>query len=151
MADGESVSDPGPGDDSKREIRTNVSLPARITTVSPLLDPATGKSFYRASEELCENISPSGAFVMTREPLPQGERILLEIDLPDGEEVATLGRVCWARARPPTADDPRLPGFGIVFLEGSRKNYDLFERYVEETTREQLAEAENSDSKEGQG
>ena len=100
MADGESVSDPGPGDDSKREIRTNVSLPARITTVSPLLDPATGKSFYRASEELCENISPSGAFVMTREPLPQGERILLEIDLPDGEEVATLGRVCWARARP---------------------------------------------------
>ena len=55
------------------------------------------------------------------------------------------------RRRPPTADDPRLPGFGIEFLEGSRKNYDLFERYVEETTREQLAEAENSDSKEGQG
>jgi hypothetical protein len=116
----------------RAEARADVHLQARISTISPQTDPSTGRVYFRASDETCENVSRSGAFVMTLEPILEGQQVLIEIDLPGGHEVSTLGRVCWSRARLPSASDPRHPGFGVEFLSGSRKNYHLFERYVEQ-------------------
>ncbi|MDE0887069.1 MAG: PilZ domain-containing protein [Myxococcota bacterium] len=120
----------------RQDARAMVTLPARISTVSPQTDPATGRPYFRASSETCENVSRTGAFVMTLEPIREGQQLLIEIDLPSGHEVSTLGRVCWSRAKLPSDRDPRHPGFGVEFLSGSRKNYDVFERYVEETIQE---------------
>ena len=120
----------------RADARADVHLQARISTISPQTDPSTGRVYYRASDETCENVSKNGAFVMTLEPILEGQEVLLEIDLPGGHEVSTLGRVCWSRARLPSAADPRHPGFGVEFLSGSRKNYDLFERYVEKAIQE---------------
>ena len=118
------------------DARADVNLQARISTVSPQTDPSTGRVYFRASDETCENISRKGAFVMTLEPIREGQQLLIEIDLPSGEEVSTLGRVCWSRAKLPSPSDPRQPGFGVEFLSGSRKNYHLFERYVEQVTQD---------------
>ena len=120
----------------RQHARAAVALPARISTVSPQTDPDTGKAYFRASTETCENVSRSGAFEMTLEPILEGQQLQIEIDLPSGHEVSTLGRVCWSRAKLPSDRDPRHPGFGVEFVSGSRKNYDLFERYVEETIQE---------------
>ena len=123
-----------PANEQTRRVdaRADVSLQARISTVSPQTDPSTGRVYFRASEETCENISRNGAFVMTLEPIQEGQQLLIEIDLPSGDEVSTLGRVCWSRPKLPSPADPRHPGFGVEFLSGSRKNYNLFERYVEQ-------------------
>ena len=126
----------------RADVRANVSLQARISTISPQTDPTTGRAYYRASDETCENVSKNGAFVMTLEPIREGQEVLLEIDLPGGHEVSTLGRVCWSRSRLPSASDPRHPGFGVEFLSGSRKNYDLFERYVEKAIQDTGAATE---------
>ena len=120
------------GHQRRASIRANVRLQARISTISPQTDPSTGEAYYRSSDETCENISRGGAFVMTIEPIREGQELLIEIDLPDGHEVSTLGRVCWSRAKLPSDTDPRHPGFGVEFLSGSRKNYEFFERYVEQ-------------------
>ncbi len=121
------------GDDRRRRehARADVQLRARISTVSAQTDPTTGRLYFRSSDETCENISRNGAFVMTLEPVLEDQQLLIEIDLPSGHEVSTLGRVCWSRAKLPSPQDPRHPGFGVEFLTGSRKNYHLFERYVE--------------------
>jgi Tfp pilus assembly protein PilZ len=129
------------GRQRRTDVRANVSLQARISTVSPQTDPATGRVYFRASDETCENISRGGAFVMTLEPVREGQQLLIEIDLPDGHEVSTLGRVCWSRAQLPSETDPRHPGFGVEFLSGSRKNYEFFERYVEQAI-EKAAQAD---------
>ena len=123
-----------PQDDRTRRVypRAEVRLQARISTVSPQTDPSTGQVYFRSSDETCENVSRQGAFVATLEPILEGQQLLIEIDLPTGEEVSSLGRVCWSRARLPSEADPRRPGFGVEFVRGSRKNYHLFERYVEE-------------------
>jgi len=123
---------PEEGQKRRANIRANVSLHARISTITPQTDPSTGEVYYRSSDETCENISRGGAFVMTIEPIREGQQLLIEIDLPDGHEVSTLGRVCWSRAKLPSETDPRHPGFGVEFLSGSRKNYEFFERYVEQ-------------------
>ncbi len=120
----------------RQHPRATVTLSARISTVSPQTDPSTGKAYFRASSEMCENVSRTGVFVMTLEPILEGQQLLVEIDLPSGHEVSTLGRVCWSRAKLPSNRDPRQPGFGVEFLDSSRKNYDLFERYVEEVIQE---------------
>ena len=114
------------------DARADVSLQARISTVSAQTDPSTGRAYFRSSEETCENISRNGAFVMTLEPIQEGQQLLIEIDLPSGDEVSAVGRVCWSRARLASRADPRHPGFGIEFQSGSRKNYNLFERYVQQ-------------------
>ncbi|HIF99229.1 MAG TPA: PilZ domain-containing protein [Myxococcales bacterium] len=126
-----------PQDERTRRVdpRADVHLQARISTVSPQTDPSTGQVYFRASDETCENISRKGAFVVTFEPIREGQQLLIEIDLPSGEEVSSLGRVCWSRAKLPSEADPRRPGFGVEFLRGSRKNYHLFERYVEQVIR----------------
>ena len=124
---------PPPSEHQHRaDARADVVLHARISTVSPQTDPSTGRVYFRSSDETCENVSRGGAFVMTMEPIREGQQLLIEIDLPDGHEVSTLGRVCWSRAKLPSQSDPRHPGFGVEFLSGSRKNYDRFEAYVEQ-------------------
>ena len=79
----------------RRYERISAEIPVRISTIEPERDPWTGRPFFRASKEVCANVSHGGAFVKTTEPLTPGRRLLVEVQLPDSQPLEAIGRVAW--------------------------------------------------------
>jgi hypothetical protein len=48
-----------------------------------------------------EDLSERGLFIITGQPEPPGAMLLLEITLPDEQQVVAYGRVRWAKKVPP--------------------------------------------------
>jgi uncharacterized protein (TIGR02266 family) len=81
----------------RREPRVPLNTPVRIATIDPERDPGDGRPFFRSSREVCENVSRGGLFIRTAEPLEPGRRLLVELELPGGNEVEAIGRVAWTK------------------------------------------------------
>jgi hypothetical protein len=123
--------------------RARVRLPVRISTIDPEIHPETGRPYFCSSEEVSLDVSRGGIFVTTEEPLSPGRRLLIELDLPGGSSVQTLGRVAWSRIRVPGETSEWRVGIGVEFMGGSTQ--DLFElaRFVDRTgPRSRSGEAE---------
>jgi uncharacterized protein (TIGR02266 family) len=121
--------------DVQRHQRLAVRLPIRVSTIDSELDPETGKAYYRASDEVCQNVSRGGAFVMTREPVKPGSRVLLELELPGEESMQAIGRVAWSRVQLTSDDAETRCGIGVEFLGGSPEQLSALERYINRATR----------------
>jgi Tfp pilus assembly protein PilZ len=126
------------------DTRIAVQLRARISTIDPETDPLTGKPFFRTCDETCANVSRGGVFVSTRESIPAGRRVLVELEIPGGRLIQTVGRVAWARVTLPSeaADAPAgttsetpEPGIGIEFVAGAREERIALERFVARSIR----------------
>ncbi len=117
----------------RRHQRVPVEMSVRLTTIDPEPDPRTGRPFFRASRELCANISAGGAFIRTADPLSPGRRVLVEIEMPQGESIEAVGRVAWSRAIIGAGGRIEGSGAGVEFLggvDGKRESLDgLLERY----------------------
>lgn len=125
--------------DVQRHQRLAVRLPIRISTIDSELDPETGKRYYRASDEICQNVSRGGAFVMTREPVRPGSRVLLELELPGEESIQTIGRVAWSRVQLTSDEAETHCGIGVEFLGSSPEHLSALERYINRATRRSRA------------
>lgn len=118
--------------------RVAVRLPARISTIDAETDPFTGKSFFRSCEETSANLSRGGMFVTMRETIPPGRRVLVELEMPGGRTLQTVGRVAWTRtcvraerdAQPAGSARDTEPGVGIQFLAGPADDRRLLDRFV---------------------
>jgi hypothetical protein len=118
--------------DRRRHRRVPIDVPIRISTIDPEIDPWTGRPFFRAWEERCENLSRGGALVRTREPLAPGRRVLLELDLPDGPSFEAIARVAWTQTG---GEVPQLEyeyGLGIEFLGGVPEHMARLEKFLGE-------------------
>jgi Tfp pilus assembly protein PilZ len=125
-------------DDPKPDPRVNVRIRARISTIDAETDPFSGKSFFRTSDETCANVSRGGAFVPMRETIPPGRRVLVELELPGGQQVQTIGRVAWTRtaiAAEMPAGKGRASGIGIQFVASTRDDLVALERFVDRSLR----------------
>jgi Tfp pilus assembly protein PilZ len=103
----------------RRHPRVPVEMSVRLTTIDPEPDPRTGRPFFRASRELCANLSPGGAFIRTIDPLSPGRRVLVEIEGPQGEAIEAVGRVAWSRTIIGASGRVEGSGAGVEFLSGS--------------------------------
>jgi hypothetical protein len=104
------------GSEDRRGRRyERVALRARVqlTSLDPERDPETGVPTLWESDELCETLSVGGAFIRSEDPPAKGRRVLLQIQLPSGESVETLGRVAWTRV---PLGGARKPGVGVEFV-----------------------------------
>jgi hypothetical protein len=81
----------------RRHPRVALTLPVRLTSIDPERD-LSGATFFRATRELCANVSAGGACLRTADPPRPGSRVLLELELPDGRAFETLGRIAWSRS-----------------------------------------------------
>ena len=88
-------------------------------TIDPEPDPRTGRPFFRASRELCANISEGGVCIRTTDPLSPGRRVLVQIDLPQGEAIEAVGRIAWSRAILGAEGRVTGSGVGVEFLGGA--------------------------------
>ena len=117
----------------RRFARVRADIPVRISTIEPDLDPLTGRTYFRASQERCANLSRGGVFVATHELLDPGRRVLVELSLPDGAQVEAIGRVAWtqyAMRKESSANDLGC-GVGIEFLGGAAEQLSALEAFVQ--------------------
>lgn len=128
-------------DKKQQHKRVSVRVPIRLSTVDPERDPKTGKLYFFTSEEVSANISRGGAFVATPEDIPEGRRILVEIDIPNGSKIQTLGRVVWKRLGSGQLDvSPQTrPGVGIEFTGGRPEHLSELDRYITTASRRRSA------------
>ncbi|MDP6979642.1 MAG: PilZ domain-containing protein [Myxococcota bacterium] len=120
--------------------RVNVRVPIRISTVDPERDHRTGKLYFFTSDEVSANISRGGAFVATPEDLEPGRRVLVEIDIPNGSNIQTLGRVVWKRLGNGRVDvsPATRPGVGIEFTGDRSDQLSELDRYITGASRRRL-------------
>ena len=117
---------------TQRYRRVEVEVGVRISTIDPETDPETGAPYFRTSEETCANVSRGGAYVETSETVSAGRRLLVELDLPSGEALQTVGRVAWTKAQVQTADGQRRTGMGIEFLEATPEELRRLEEFLDD-------------------
>ena len=108
-------------------IRTHV----RISTIDPETDASTGRPYFRTSEETCANVSRGGAYVETEDAVSPGRRVLLEIDLPEGNRLQAVGRVAWTKTALQRTDRKEGPGMGIEFVAASDEELGRLERFLD--------------------
>jgi Tfp pilus assembly protein PilZ len=119
----------------------------RLSTIEAQTDPWTGKPFFRMSEETCANVSRGGAFVVTRETIPIGRRVLLEFELPGGRDLQATARVVWndpSRATSPAGSDREF-GIGVEFLGEPRDQQLELERFLARSFRRRRLTSSDSD------
>jgi hypothetical protein len=123
----------------RRSERVRADIPVRISTIEPDLDPLTGRTYFRASQERCANLSRGGVFVETHELLAPGRRVLVELSLPDGEYVEAIGRVAWTKRSMRSASSAGLDcGVGIEFLGGAAEQLSALEEFVRRGARGEI-------------
>jgi PilZ domain-containing protein len=111
--------DGDPADRQRRHRRVTTELSVRVSTIEADRDPWTGRPFFRSSQETCANLSRGGAFVRTGELLEPGRRVLLEISLPNGSQIETIGRVAWTQRTLERGGAEVDTGIGVEFLGGA--------------------------------
>jgi len=102
----------------RRYRRVPLNLPVHVFSIDPETDRRTGKPVFRNSHEVCANLSRGGACIRTSDPLSPGRRVLLELELPGGECLETLGRVAWSRLGVAPGGNLEA-GCGVEFLGAS--------------------------------
>jgi uncharacterized protein (TIGR02266 family) len=115
--------------DRRRDERASVSVPIRISTIDAETDPWTGRPFFRASREVCGNVSRGGLFVHMPDPLSPGRRVLLEVELPGDDPFEAMGRVAWRRSACGERRDTDL-GVGIEFQRTAPEQAARLERFL---------------------
>jgi Tfp pilus assembly protein PilZ len=114
----------------RRFERVRTDIPVRISTIEPDQDPLTGRTYFRASQERASNVSRGGVFVQTHELLGPGRRVLVELSLPDGGQVAAIGRVAWTQYAMQPRPTGTACGVGIEFLGGATEHLRALEEFV---------------------
>ncbi len=114
----------------RRHQRIAVDVPVRISTIDPEEDASTGRRFFRLSEESCINVSRGGAFIRTVDDLPPGQRLLVELQLPNGRRIETIGRVAWSRAVLVPEGRSKQSGIGVEFLGGKPEQFTALEDFI---------------------
>jgi hypothetical protein len=114
----------------RRHPRVAARIPVRISTIEAEQDPWTGRPYFRSSQETCSNLSRGGAFVRTGELLEPGRRVLLELSLPNGNQVEAIGRVAWTKRTLEQRNAELDTGIGIEFLGGAAAQLAALEEFV---------------------
>lgn len=117
----------------RRHDRIAAEIPVRLSTIEPDRDPLTGRSFFRATQETCANVSRGGAFIRTTELLDPGRRVLVELSLPGGAQVEAIGRVAWTKRVLSAGRGEPDCGVGVEFLGGASEQFSVLDEFVRRT------------------
>jgi hypothetical protein len=120
----------------RRYERVDLRARVQLTSLDPERDPETGVPTLWESDELCETLSVGGAFIRSEDPPAKGRRVLLQIQLPSGESVETLGRVAWTRV---PLGGARKPGVGVEFVAPGGDAQRALSRFLDAARRTRRA------------
>ncbi len=115
----------------RRHPRILAAVPVRVATIDPETDSRTGRRYFQSCEESCANLSRGGAFIHTSDDLKPGRRLLLELRLPSGERIETIGRVAWSKAVIIPQGRSEDSGVGVEFLGGTPDQFSALEEFID--------------------
>lgn len=101
----------------RRFSRQPLSATVRVSSIDPEIEPGSGRSVFRTSQEASVDFSRGGLALRTQDPLIPGRRILIEFERPDGRNLEAVGRVAWTRLDPRRRGEQWI-GVGVEFLGG---------------------------------
>ena len=111
--------------DRRRDLRAVVRLEVR-----PGSETLKRPPFYVAC-----NISRSGMFLITTDPLPEKTQFKIKFQLPnDGKPISLIAEVLWCRER--DERPPFFPGMGIKFTEISANDQTRIDEYIKAALKE---------------
>jgi len=121
--------------DRRRDLRAVVRL-----EVKPGSESLKRPPFY-----VTHNISRSGMYLITTDPLPEKSILKLEFQLPnDSHKIRLIAEVSWCREK--DERPPFYPGMGVRFLEIDAQDRSRIEKFVKETLDAKSPEKESSRS-----
>lgn len=82
--------------ESRRFPRRDALLVARVTTLKADLDPETQASFYVLTDARTLDVGDAGAGLEVDDAVPEGRRVMVELDLPDGSTLTCSASVMWS-------------------------------------------------------
>jgi len=122
--------------DRRRDLRAMVRLEVEPGNLSLKRPP-----FY-----VTGNISTSGMFLITSDPLPEKTRLKLQFEVPgEAKKIEVIGEVIWCREQ---GERPALvPGMGIKFLRIREQDRASIDRFVRELLEEEKRAGEKVKSR----
>jgi uncharacterized protein (TIGR02266 family) len=114
----------------RRHPRVPVTLPVRVSTIDPEIDPRTGRPCFRASREVCANLSRGGLFIHTADPIAPGRRVLVEMHFPDGSPLEAVARVAWSKRVLGAPDDAPRDGIGVEFIGAPPQQLEALDSFL---------------------
>jgi len=120
----------------RRHRRFETALNVTLSSIDPECDPGSGRPFFRSVQETCSNLSRGGAFVRTSEGFERGRRLLLEFDLPGGDQLEALGRVAWTKRDLEREGQRSEEGIGIEFMGGASRQWRALDTLLEDRSGE---------------
>jgi Tfp pilus assembly protein PilZ len=115
------------GERNRRFERVALRARVQLRSLEPTPDPESGVPTLWDTDEFCETLSVGGAFIRSADPPAKGQRLLLQIHLPGGSSVETLGRVAWTRI---PLRGARGAGVGVEFVAPSGEARGALERFL---------------------
>lgn len=97
--------------ESRKHARRVIELGARVSTLEAVVDPKTRDSFYVLTEARTLDIGEAGAGLKVDDPVATGQRVMVELELPDGSVLSCRASVRW------TARDVDSYYVGLCFDE----------------------------------
>jgi type IV pilus assembly protein PilZ len=92
------------------------------------------KSFVKA---YTGDLSGGGLFIITENPLQQGEQFLLKLQLPGlSDSVKVKSEVAWTRKKS-KKPETSPPGMGVKFIDITKKNHIMLEQYLKEIAKDE--------------
>jgi uncharacterized protein (TIGR02266 family) len=111
----------------------------RATSFSSRSEPRAQKTYslsYKDRKAFLKaytaNVSTGGLFILTDNPLPEGEQFTLHLQLPGlPEPLKIKSKVSWTRSEK-RGGETKPPGMGVAFTEMSDKDYQLMKKYLQD-------------------
>jgi hypothetical protein len=82
--------------ESRKHPRRVALLVARVSTLQADLDPKTQASFYVLTDARTLDVSDAGVGLEIDDAVPEGRRVMVELDLPDGSTLTAQASVVWS-------------------------------------------------------
>lgn len=86
-------------------------LSARVSTLQGTIDADHQDPYFVLTEARTLDVGDAGAGLQVDDPMPEGKRVVVELELPDGDLVLRLARVMWS------ARDSKSYYLGLRFEE----------------------------------
>jgi uncharacterized protein (TIGR02266 family) len=104
---------------SREDIRVLESLVVRYRDQDSFIEAFTG------------NVSSGGLFIATENPLEQGSKFVLDLQLPGlSQPINVKCEVVWAASRVDKTDAHSSPGMGVKFLEMTKKDHQVLKQHL---------------------
>jgi hypothetical protein len=82
--------------ESRGQVRVAAQLKARVSTLDPTEETRGGPHYYMLLSAVTMDVADGGLGLQADDCMARGQRVVVELELSNGESVECKGRVAWS-------------------------------------------------------